>query len=118
MAKKILKLIDGATITGDETGAQAHYIGGLENIGAIIDASSVGGTSPTFDFVIQTAPDTDGPWAQEVAFTQITQDGSEKKALSSSPANYIRYTVTVTGTGPTGVFKLHVFGDAKARQPN
>ena len=89
-----------ATSTVSVTGASVTMIDNREGFIATITAATVGGTTPTFDAVIEHSDDGVN-WYNLTTFTQITVDSTEVKVITSDVLEFIRYDLVVTGTTPT-----------------
>lgn len=104
-----ITLFDGTDTAATENGGWLD-VGVGANIVLSAVASGVGGTSPTFDFTIQTSPASDGTSVRTLGtFTQITANGSERKSFACAD-RYVRARVVVGGTSPTA--DLVVSGEA------
>lgn len=103
-----------ATKTATESGAATAMSDNLEGFGAVFKASTVTGTSPTYDMKIQHSHNgTD--WFDLTTFTQVTTDGSEYKAITGDVMEYIRYDLTVGGTTPSAALELNfVFNNMRS----
>ena len=96
-----IELFNGTDTAATENGGWLDVGVGANLVLAVI-ASGVGGTSPTFDFTIQTSPANDGTSVRTLGtFTQITADGTERKSFACAD-RYVRARVVVGGTTPTG----------------
>lgn len=96
-----ISLFNGTDTAATENGGWLD-VGVGANLVLTATASGVGGTSPTFDFTIQTSPTNDGNNVRTLGtFTQITANGSERKSFACAD-RYVRARVVVGGTSPTG----------------
>lgn len=93
------------------------------NIGSILTAinkayratlvlASIGGTTPTFDVTIESAPegpdvtDVNATWETESTFAQRTTNGNETVSFSTQGYSRKRARIVVSGTSPTAVINV------------
>ncbi len=103
-----------ATKTASETGSSVTIGDNWEGFVGVLKASSVGGTTPTFDVKFEHSHNgTD--WFDLASFTQITADSSEAIAISSDVMEFVRYDLVVGGTTPTADLELNFVYDNRQK---
>lgn len=134
----VVEVAGMGTVTATTTSSKAT-LPLAERYTVVIDVSSVTGTSPTYDFVMQTSYDKGTTYincplrsAQVTAagvhwntfnfgnlgFAATTQagvadtGGAVNKDFVFDP-QYVKFKVTVGGTSPSAVVKIHVFTVAR-----
>ena len=95
-----------ATVTVSGTGAAVSAIDNWEGFQAVLVASSVTGTSPTFDVVLEHSHD-GTTWFNLTTFTQVTAATSELKAITGDVMKFIRYDLTAGGTTPSADIEVN-----------
>ena len=109
-----LELLNAVSIVS-ANGAAQILVDDLEGFGAVIVATSVTGTSPTFDMKIQHSHDGTN-WFDLTTFTQITTASSEFKAITGEVLKYIRYSLVAGGTTPSANLEVaFCYNDKKKR---
>lgn len=79
---------------------------------ATLILASIGGTSPTFDVTIESAPegpdvtDANATWITETTFAQRTTNGNESIAFTGQGYARKRARIVVTGTSPTAAITV------------
>jgi hypothetical protein len=96
-----------ATVTVTASGSAISMQDNSEGFIATIVATTVGGTTPTFDFKLQHSDDGSN-WYDLETFTQITTDTTELKEISKNIMKNLRYDVVVGGTTPTADIVLNL----------
>lgn len=66
-----------------------------------VSNSSVGGTSPAMDVVVQESPDSGTHWIDIYHFQRMTTNGAWTSPLLRFNGNRLRYVRTISGTSPT-----------------
>lgn len=83
-------------------------IGDMTIIAIQVNASAVGGTTPSFTFSVQTTMD-ETNFASIGSMTAITANGNYIKTdFTVKPMRFIKVTWVVSGTTPTGTFSIWV----------
>ena len=95
-----------ATKTASENGAAVKLLDNSEGFFVSLEATGVGGTTPTFDIAIEHSQDGTS-WYALTSFTQVIADATELKTLTGHVMEYVRYTLTVTGTAPTAILDVN-----------
>ncbi len=112
---KLESLLAPAARVADENGAAVNvrdYIG----IPKVILDSAIGtGTTPTLDVKLQDSADGSTGWTDitGAVFTQVTDAAAALEAIGlkvDEVKEYIRAVVTITGTGPSFTFSVHLAG--------
>ena len=73
----------------------SFYMGDCGTLRCSLTATSVSGTSPTLDTVVQTSPD-NSTWYSAGSFSQVTAAGAERKCFAVD--RYVRFSHTIGGS--------------------
>lgn len=113
LMKNSLEMLN-ATVTASQNGSAITLQDNYEGFGAVFKASSMTGTSPTYDMKIQHSHNgTD--WFDLSTFAQLTADGSEYKAITGEVMEFVRYVLVVGGTTPSAALELNFAYNDKRR---
>ncbi|MBI3144920.1 MAG: hypothetical protein HYZ18_06545 [Pseudogulbenkiania sp.] len=99
--------IASAAIAGVTTYTSAAIAqGGTNAAEFVVVVTSVSGTSPSLDVVIQESDDTGTNWQDIYHFPRITAAGAYRSSLLRLTGNRLRYVRTVGGTTPSFTLSL------------
>lgn len=93
--------ITSAAITSTSTSSSIDIANNGDTGVICVSNSSVGGTSPTMDVVVQESIDSGTNWIDVYHFPRMTTNGTWTSPLLRFNGNRLRYVRTISGTSPT-----------------